>query len=47
LRALLKEKPGRLGDSIIGAQALDFGLPLITNDGELGELVKSLGGKVR
>jgi RHS repeat-associated protein len=38
---------GRFGDGIIGAQALEFGLPLITNDKQLTLRVWELGGTVR
>ena len=38
---------GTFGDGIIGAQALEFELPLITNDQELTLRVWELGGTVR
>lgn len=47
LRGMLSDKPGRFGDGIIGAQAVEFGIPLITHDKELRKVVESLGGVVR
>ena len=38
---------GRFGDGIIGAQALEFGIPLVTNDAELAAAVRAAGGIVR
>lgn len=47
LRGELPARPGRFGDGIIGAQALQFELPLVTNDHDLAELVARYGGIVR
>jgi len=44
---MLTAKEGVFGDGIIGAQTLEFGLPLITRDRELAKIVRSLGGTVR
>jgi predicted nucleic acid-binding protein len=38
---------GRFGDGIIGAQALELRLPLVTDDGELARAVRAAGGEVR
>jgi hypothetical protein len=43
----LQRERGRFGDGIIGAQAVKSGIPLITNDRELGRAVRSAGGTVR
>lgn len=37
MRVLLRR--GRFGDGVIGAQLLEFGIPLITNDAELAKVV--------
>jgi predicted nucleic acid-binding protein len=47
IRGMLRDRPGRFGDGIIGAQALENNLPLITNDRNLREVIQSLGGTVR
>jgi predicted nucleic acid-binding protein len=47
VRGLLPAGRGRFGDGIIGGQALEQGIPLITNDQALGEAVRTLGGTVR
>ena len=47
IRGMLPDRPGRFGDGIIGAQALENNLPLITNDKALKLAVESLGGTVR
>jgi len=47
IRGMLPDRPGRFGDGIIGAQALENGLPLVTNDKALRKAVQSLGGEVR
>jgi RHS repeat-associated protein len=46
-RGGLARATGRFGDGIIGAQALEFGIPLITNDAELAAAVRAAGGVVR
>jgi predicted nucleic acid-binding protein len=46
-RGGLVRTTGRFGDGIIGAQATEFGIPLITNDAELGAAVVRSGGTVR
>lgn len=40
-------KPGLFGDGIVGAQAIENRIPLVTDDRELIELIRSLGGVVR
>jgi predicted nucleic acid-binding protein len=47
VRGALKRKTGSFGDGIIGAQAIEFRLPLITDDNELAAVVRSMGGTVR
>jgi predicted nucleic acid-binding protein len=47
VRGMLMRQTGKVGDGIIGAQALELGLTLITDDTELARVVASLGGKVR
>jgi predicted nucleic acid-binding protein len=47
-RGQLARSTGRFGDGlIIGAQAVEFGVPLITNDVELATTVRAAGGVVR
>jgi predicted nucleic acid-binding protein len=46
-RGSLLRARGRFGDGIIGAQAVEFGIPLITNDTELSAAVRAAGGVVR
>jgi hypothetical protein len=46
-RGSLQRATGRFGDGIIGAQAVEFGIPLITNDTELAAAVRAAGGIVR
>lgn len=40
-------RPGLFGDGIISAQAIENGIPLVTDDRELIELIRGLGGVVR
>jgi predicted nucleic acid-binding protein len=47
VRGMLPAGRGRFGDGIIGAQALETGLPLVTNDKALANTVRALGGTVR
>lgn len=47
LRGMLPDRPGRFGDGIIGAQALENNIPLITNDKALKAAVEALGGTTR
>jgi predicted nucleic acid-binding protein len=47
LRGLLAPGRGRFGDGIVGGQALDLRIPLITDDAELAAAVRALGGVVR
>jgi RHS repeat-associated protein len=47
IRGQLPAGPGRFGDGIIGAQALENQLPLITNDRNLRTVIESMGGTVR
>jgi predicted nucleic acid-binding protein len=47
IRAMLPNRPGRFGDGIIGAQALENNMPLVTNDKELRIIVEALGGTTR
>jgi len=47
IRGMIKSKVGKFGDGIIGAQALENKIPLITNDKELKRVVQLLGGEVR
>ena len=46
IRGLSGRVTGLFGDGIIGAQALQYRIPLVTNDGELAEIVRRLGGTV-
>jgi predicted nucleic acid-binding protein len=47
IRGSLLKETGRFGDGIIGAQSVEFGMPLVTNDVELAAAVRALGGTVR
>ncbi len=47
IRSKLPAGRGRFGDGVIGAQAVEEQLPLITNDKNLGGAVKAAGGVVR
>lgn len=47
IRGQMSSKPGRFGDGIIGAQAIEHILTLITSDKELRKVVQSMGGTVR
>jgi predicted nucleic acid-binding protein len=47
LRGQMARTVGRVGDGIIGAQAIENGFPLITNDAELARIVFGNGGVVR
>ncbi|MET0624888.1 MAG: RHS repeat-associated core domain-containing protein [Pyrinomonadaceae bacterium] len=47
IRGMLPAARGRFGDGIIGAQALESQLPLVTNDRALGNAIRALGGTVR
>lgn len=47
LRGMLPDRPGRFGDGVIGAQAIQGRMPLVTNDKALRSAVQSLGGEVR
>ncbi|KAB8172337.1 hypothetical protein FKV24_014935 [Lysobacter maris] len=47
LRGQLPDRPGRFGDGIIGAQAIESNMTLITNDKALMEVVQRMGGEVR
>ncbi len=47
IRGQLPNQPGRFGDGIIGAQALEGGLPLVTNDKALRAVIEAMGGVVR
>lgn len=47
IRGALLKKQGRFGDGIIGAQAVQSGRPLVTNDKELANVVRAAGGTVR
>jgi len=47
IRGMLPDRPGRFGDGIIGARALENNLPLITNDKDLIKAVRALGGTTR
>jgi len=47
IRGMLPDRPGRFGDGIMGAQALESNLPLITNDKALKAAVEALGGATR
>ena len=46
-RGGLVRTTGRFGDGIIGAQAVEVGVPLITSDAELAAAVRAAGGVVR
>ena len=47
LRGKITDTYGRLGDGLIGAQAIELGIPLITNDRGLTRAVREFGGTVR
>ena len=47
IRAQLPAQPGRFGDGVIGAQAIELGIPLVTNDARLAEVVRRMGGQTR
>lgn len=47
VRSLIGRGEGAFGDGVVGGQALDLGIPLITNDRALREAVQSLGGTTR
>jgi len=47
VRGLLPAGRGRFGDGIIGGQALEQGIPLVTDDTHLAAAVRALGGTVR
>ncbi|WP_171092235.1 RHS repeat-associated core domain-containing protein [Usitatibacter rugosus] len=47
IRGQLPDKAGRFGDGIIGAQALEKRIPLVTNDTDLAKVVRGRGGEVR
>jgi hypothetical protein len=47
IRGQLPARGGRFGDGIIGAQALENNIPLITNDKALRQVIQSMGGNVR
>ena len=47
VRGQLPLRRGRFGDGVIGGQALDQGLPLISNDDRLRRAVRALGGTAR
>ena len=47
IRGMLPAQPGRFGDGLIGGQALENNIPLITNDKALKAAVESLGGATR
>ena len=47
IRGQLPAAPGRFGDGIIGAQAIENQIPLITNDRALRGVIQSMGGTVR
>jgi hypothetical protein len=44
IRGMLPDRPGRFGDGIIGAQALENNMTLITNDKALKAAIQALGG---
>jgi len=44
VRSQLPAGRGRFGDGVIGAQSLDNGIPLITDDKALRNVVNSMGG---
>ena len=47
IRGGLPAGRGRFGDGIIGAQALESRIPLITGDRSFAELLSRYGGRVR
>lgn len=47
IRGMLPDRPGRFGDGIIGGQAIENNLPLITNDKALQRAIETLGGATR
>jgi RHS repeat-associated protein len=47
IRGMLPNRPGRFGDGIIGGQAIEEGIPLITNDKALRAAVDAVGGETR
>lgn len=47
IRGNITNTYGRLGDGLIGAQAVELGIPLITNDRGLTRAVREFGGVVR
>ena len=47
IRGQLPAGRGRFGDGIIGGQAVEGGIPLITDDAALGAAVRALGGVAR
>lgn len=47
VRGMLPPAPGRFGDGIIGAQAIERKIPLIITDKALKKVVNSLGGQAR
>lgn len=47
IRGQLPAGRGRFGDGVIGAQALENNIPLITNDKALRGVIQSMGGSVR
>lgn len=47
VRGQLRARRGRFGDGVIGAQSIDNGIPLITDDKELRRVINSMGGLAR
>lgn len=47
IRGALPSGRGNFGDGVIGAQAVQYRLPLVTNDRALGNAVRAFGGTVR
>jgi len=47
IRGQSNRAKGKFGDGIIGGQAVDGNVPLITNDKELKKIVNGLGGEAR
>uniref|UniRef100_UPI0029625812 RHS repeat-associated core domain-containing protein n=1 Tax=Lysobacter antibioticus TaxID=84531 RepID=UPI0029625812 len=47
IRGALPDRPGRFGDGIIGAQALENKIPLVTNDKALKRAINEMGGTTR
>ncbi len=47
IRGMLPDRPGRFGDGIIGGQALENNIPLITDDKDLKTALEKLGGTSR